>query len=126
MIKDIDILIKLDENGFFEITTDTIKGRVEAIIISRLETTSPIKLDIVFDENDEIIVFSAAGLKSIGYFPVRTPTMPNDEEIYNFQVAKYVLNNALYIRAEGVPDSEIALTIRIEADTDEQLYNYLN
>lgn len=113
-IKEIKLELITDENGFISYTTKNISGLLEGMFII---PENKIQIKIVFDEDENVKLFTAEELELSAYIPIRQDVFVymNKRQITDKAMtsnAKYALNDKLKIIISGQPNKKIVLKIR--------------
>ena len=109
-MKDIKISIK---EGYGEITTETINGKLDALLIN-----SPVKSQITILSVNGYQIFDFKEAEGFMYIPIRVQALDCYGHRINFSSDKISLNEKLIIKIQPImkfkPLGEIKLILRIE------------
>lgn len=110
-IKETSITLNTLDLGKATATTETINGFVECLIVN---SDKPFRLLVQLEEYPGIELFNTQGDNIVGhrYYSLRTHTMSNKNEKFNFTDACWAVNNKFRCTIEGGLNTIVQIVIR--------------
>ena len=96
-IKEISINL-FAENGFASGFTDIINGFLECIVIDSIKQ---IQIQITLEKYPDVVLFQHSNFQGQKYLSLRNKTIAPNGEMFNFQAAKWSLNDGLRVEING-------------------------
>lgn len=86
------------ENGVASGFTEEINGFLECLII---ESSDQIQIQITLEKYPDVVIFQHSNFHGQKYLSLRNKTIAPNGEMFNFQAAKWSLNDGLRVEING-------------------------
>lgn len=108
-VKDIDIELNTDLNGYASKITNIVNGELLSILF---ECDKTVKFQISLTDYPDIIVYNNISISGSRLIPLKFQTQTHDDEQFNFTQSSLFLNDKLTVEVLGMSNTKVKIKVR--------------